>query len=198
MKTCDSYRRLMLLDDSGELAENERSDLRLHLAECLECRRFQMDFARLAARTPAALDIHPPQLDIPQLEAKVRRQRRLLRFQLSAVLAAAAALILAVVGPGHWLPTLHEKGVQTAPQHLALLNEWQFWLVSYVGQQGHETSPAAYLEDWNKGDLARHLLVLEGLLPDEESVLEDSLLITPGELPPITLRGCNIPELLRS
>jgi hypothetical protein len=164
----------------------------------LECRRFQLDFARLAARTPAALECHPPQLDIPRLEANVRRRTRILRLQISAVLAVAAALVLAVVGPGRWLPLIQEKGVQPAPQHLALLDEWQFWLVSYVGQQGHETSPATYREDWNKGDLARHLLVLEGLLPDEESDEEVFLPITPGALPPITHRGCNIPALLRS
>lgn len=200
MNLCDPYRRLLLLEDSGELTEPERGELLAHLASCQECRRFQADLVQLSARAVTALEVPPPKLDLPRLEARARDQsRRVLRVQFAVILSAAAALLLAVLVPGLWMTPPRGNGNPTVPQHVALLSEWQFWLVSYIGPQGHDSSSTPYRDDWNKREFARHLLVLEGLLPEEDAVLdEDFPEIIPGEPPPITRRGCNRPVLLRS
>jgi hypothetical protein len=200
MKTCDSYRNHILLADSGELAEAELYDLARHLDGCFECRRFQSDARSLTARSTAALAACPPPLDIPQLNAQARHwRRRILRIQFAMALSAAAAILLALVGPGQWFYPYHGNSGQPVPQHLALLDEWQFWMISYVGQQDHGSTATAFPQGWNERDFARHLLALEGLLPEEETGIEEEIQeSTPGALPPITLRGCNTPELLRS
>ncbi len=200
MTTCESYRNLILLAASHELNTLERNRLGLHLAACSDCRAFEKDANWLAAHAAKARPEKPPRLDIPQLESRSRRlRRRVLQLRLSVALSAAAALMLVVTGPRLWVSPLSGTSPQPELQHLALLDEWQFWLVSWVAQQGHETTPLVFQEGWNEQDFARHLLVLEGLVPEETAIVEENgREATPGALPPITLQGYSIPALLRS
>jgi hypothetical protein len=198
MKTCESMERQILLAQSGELGETELTALAAHVAECPACRLYERQVAWISVRTPRFLEAKAPVLIPAQLTARARRRNRLLHFPVSYWLGAAAALFLALFGARYWLTDPVSDG--PPPRHrLALLNEWQFWMVSFTGESEEQTNCLVFAKDWSQGELARHLLVLEGLLPEEDLInAEEMPEVTPGELPPITLREYSIRGLLRS
>jgi len=200
MTTCDRMRQRLLLAGSGELPALERTAVDRHLAACLECRRFHAQAAWILDRVPAALEATPPVLDPASLEARARTGLApLIPFRLPRALAAAAALALAILGAALWLgPLRPDRALEKSPR-LALLDEWQFWLVSSLEREDGETDALQFASVWNEQDLARHLLALEGLLPEETGFLEEFGVESILEaLPPITLRDCNTPAPLRS
>jgi hypothetical protein len=197
-KTCEAIGSLMLLADSGELEAEGRKALAWHLASCAPCRRIRDENRQLLAMVRTHRGRTAPALSVPALEGKAKR--RLLLFRVPMVACAVAALFLALLGSGQrLLPLIGIEGPAT-PARSALLDEWHFWMVSSTAPQNESPVTTAFESEWNQRDFARHLLVLEGLLPDEEAaaIEEEYPEATPGELPPITLRGCNTPELLRS
>lgn len=192
MKTCESISRLKLLVDTGEAGEAERRLVESHLAGCLSCRTLEQEQTRLTTLVKAVSIPKPPRLDPRVLEAEARRRPALLRWPLLA--AAALAMALA----GGWLWVSEGAGGAAGVPRTALLDEWQFWLVSTVGHTADNVE-TPFLTDWNERDFARHLLVLEGLMPEEEYSAEEELQdVTSGVLPPISLQDCNSPSLLRS
>ncbi len=198
VKTCEAIRRLMLLADSGELEAEDRQALAGHLDSCAPCRRIQDENRQLLALVRTHRGRTAPALSVAALEGKAKR--RLLLFRVPMMVCAVAALFLALLGSGQrLLPLIGIEG-PSAPARSALLDEWQFWMVSSLTPQNESTAATAFESEWNQRDFARHLLVLEGLLPDEEATVIDEEYpeSTPGALPPITLRGCNTPALLRS
>ncbi|MFO7535189.1 MAG: hypothetical protein R6X19_05835 [Kiritimatiellia bacterium] len=199
MKTCESMERQILLAQSGELGETELTALAEHVSVCPACRLYQRQVAWISERTPRILETKAPVLDSTRLATRARcRNRPLLRYPVSFLLGAAAALILALFGTRYWLADTDSE--EPPPHHrLALLNEWQFWMVSLTGESAEQTNGLVFAKDWSQGELARHLLVLEGLVPEDDSIeYEEMPDVTPGELPPITLQGYSIRELLRS
>lgn len=201
MKTCDLIRRDLLLAASGELPAADREPLDRHLASCRECRRFQEDAGWIAARAPAALEAPAPALDPVRLEAQARRPRGLVipLFRHRLAWAAAAALLLGVLGGAPLLLSPRGETGKGAEPRLAILAEWQFWMVSSLGWQEGNAAAPVFLEGWNEREFARHLLVLEGLLPEDDQAAEEAMPeAAPGALPPITIRACNNLELLRS
>jgi predicted anti-sigma-YlaC factor YlaD len=201
MTTCDRIRQNLLLAGTGELPSEEKATLDRHLAACSECRRFQADAAWIAAHAPVALEASPPVLALDRLETRARtRLAPLLPFRLPRVLAAAAALVLAILGAAIWLvPLLRPARAPEGLPRIALLDEWQFWLVSGLGLRDEDTGVVAFAAGWNEYDFARHLLALEGLLPEEAGMVEENNAeAIPEALPPITLRGYNTLAPLRS
>lgn len=200
MNTCESIQRQILLAESGELEEARKGPLADHLAACPACRLYQRQTAWIGARAPRFLEGNAPLLDPAQLDIRARQGKHtILRLPVSLWLGAVAALFLAFLGARYWLTPAHSDSNGTPPHRLAMLDEWQFWMVSYAGPQAEESTSPVFGNDWNEGEFARHLLVLEGLLPEEEAIADEDLPgITPGELPPITLREYSIRGLLRS
>ena len=200
MKTCDLYQRDILLEDSGELEAVERDALSRHLAACPECRRFKADCAWIKDRAPAALERTPVRLNLVLLEKRARIHRAtVVGFRSVAALSAIAALFMAFLGAASWLASRQSGEKTGVHQKLALLDEWQFWMGSSVEPSEQGSTPASYLDGWNERDFARHLLVWEGLLPEEEAAVEEEYVEpTGGALPPITLQDYNIGGLLRS
>jgi hypothetical protein len=195
--TCEAARRLMLLADSGEADGREQAELAGHLAACAACRRVQSENRQLAAWARSIPMRPAPALSVPALEEKGRPA--LLRFRLPVLASIAAALFLTLLGASQWLMPLGGLENKAVPARGALLDEWQFWMVSTIGQQAETEVASAFLPEWNERDFARHLLVLEGLLPEEEVLAEEELPeSTPGALPPISLQGYNTPAPLRS
>ncbi len=193
MTTCDAIRKNLLLAGSGELPPGDRTALDRHLAACPECRGFATDAAWIAARAPGAMEAAPPVLNLARLEARARSsQAPLLPFRLPRVLAAAAAVALVILGAALWLVPLRPDRESEQGLRIALLDEWQFWLVSSLGVRDEETGLLAFAAGWSEKEFARHLLELEGLLPEGAGLIEANGSDTiPEALPPITFRGRN-------
>jgi anti-sigma factor RsiW len=192
---CEKARRLMPAADTGELDAADSRELDLHLGACAACRRLVAENRLILARYRRLPARRAPVLSVATLED--RTNRRLLSFRAPLILAAIAALLLALLGTGHWLIPLDGLDNPAAPGRTALLDEWQFWMVSSVGHQAE--TEVALADSWDESEFARHLLVLEGLLPEDELGFdEENPDTTPGELPPISLRDCSRLGLLRS
>ena len=200
MTTCDEIRRQMLLAGSGELTAEAKTALDRHLAACPECRRFQSDAAWIAAHAPAALEAPPPVLNLTRLENRARvRLAPLLPFPLPRVLAAAAALALALLGAALWLDARPPAREPAEQPRITLLDEWQFWLIASLDNPDEDADSPRFAANWNEHDFARHLLALEGLLPEESCFTEENgAELIPEALPPITFQDCNSPAPLRS
>lgn len=193
MKTCESIGGLLLLVETGEASPAECRLVESHLAVCPACQTLMQAQTRVMSLAKAVSSSASPQLDILLLEDRARRKPVILRWPI----LTAAALALALAGGVLWL----SEGVdrKSGIPRTALLDEWQFWLVSTVGHLNEIQAETPFLTNWNERDFARHLLVLEGLMPEEDYAAEDeSQDATNGGLPPISLRDCSNPAPLRS
>jgi putative zinc finger protein len=105
---CDRVREWASLDLDGELSDFERVLMDGHLALCADCSSFRASITGFTDRLRAV------PLELSERPVVVRRSRRAISFR--RVPAAAAALVVAVVGVATLLSSAELRGVtESAP-----------------------------------------------------------------------------------
>jgi anti-sigma factor RsiW len=168
---CEKIQNRILLNQTGELPEQEIEILHNHLAECEKCRRYLEDIERIISTARTSLPAGEPDATVMAgiiAAAKEEATRKTLLFSLPSVrwAACAAAAVFLVCGAALW--SFSEKPASTASQMSTI--------VMAVGSEEvlHAISQSGKAEkDQELQSLASHLLLMEGFIVDEHSVETD-------------------------
>lgn len=169
---CDEFERWLLLEATGELTSAQAARLRDHLATCSACRAWQADLARLHHLVSSVPAPEPSPAVVARLLTAVRTARPPVRLVLRPWFGpalAAAALAVVLLG-GIALVTGIRRGApgpQAAGTRLPEISSLVAMLLPEESVGEAAPSPEAV----NVRELARHLLIMEGLaveLPNGE------------------------------
>lgn len=181
---CMEFEKLILLQDSGELADRQRDALAGHLAGCGDCQRKQSDLAlmRNAMRLSSVSAPSPAVMETIRVAAHrhTMRNPRKLSPPWRGILAAAASVALCfaslrLLTPRHSGETMAANSAATE-------------IVSLVALvMGNDTSLENYTGESEMAVLADQLLILQGMKMDaRESPLDDLTSLEDSQ--PTTLR----------
>ena len=167
---CDRAQRNILLLDAGELTGRLRTDTQEHLEQCAACTAFYAEAQQIIMAAKQTSDSATP---APLIMARImthaaeaaRSQPVILRP--SFRIAAAAALLLALLGTWSLLPT-----APTEPTLSDRLDHVHAILAIVADDTAVTTSQPEEAEDKRLRSLAAQLLEMEGLAAGELSAEE--------------------------
>ena len=168
--TCERWRSMALLADSGELTPRRRELLESHLQSCEACRQFRDGIAPATRRFRAALpagEPRPATVKVIAAAAEARQQPStvMLTFRRPAVQMLACAAALLVVAGGAWMLSHGRQAgrIDDLQTIVAMLHEET---APAEATDGAEQTDTANSDDELR-QLAHELLVLQGLEPDD-------------------------------
>ena len=172
---CIEMRKLILLQDSGEISELQRLELESHLIGCPDCRQHlaSLDWVRQAVKTVTPTRTSPSNKVMESIHEEARKHHTRFHWHLSlpwkAALVAAASLVIC-------------------------LSSVQLFTRS-PGQPGNTQSTTQDAADLEA--LTKQLLMLqEANMNAAEELADDFILLEDRQ--PTTLRGNNTPVVPRA
>jgi len=180
---CADCRNKILLDNAGELSHRQAEALRDHLAACPDCRDYGQQLEKLTAAAVEGLPVgEPTRATLARIRAAAEASppARVVLFPRPVLpsLAYAAALLLVL---GAWF-TFAPNGKTDPAVSLSSL------VAMVTGEEVAQAEPeASATDDEQLRALARQILIMEGLAPEELGEWDSATLDV--ELPPTTLRS---------
>jgi anti-sigma factor RsiW len=204
---CEEAQLKILLADSGELPPLEAAELEPHLSSCADCRQYRANAIGIisCARNNLVAD-GPSRAALARIRVAAGEHApgRIVEFRFTAMRILAYAAALAVM-LGSWFMVSKTESpasrashsVMTANAHSEQIGHINT-IVAALSKEGyHQDVEEQQGESAKKPDireLARQLLIMEGLAAEEAS---DTEVVTPdAELLPTDLPESNSSELL--